>query len=143
MENYTLAELTEFYFLGQAAMDTQFYFWVTVTFAAVVAGFVGGDKLTFGLRVLISVLYLLAAAVLVVRFVTAASVIDEIRAFLDEAGALINEPRNSFLILLRATLLIFGTAAAFFFLIRPNVAGFKRSPALAVDRRAEAEEPEA
>ena len=129
MENYTLAELTEFYFLGQSAMDTQFYFWVTVTFAAVVAGFVGGDKLAFGLRILISVLYLLAAAVLVVRFVTAATAIDEIRSYLEEAGALITEPRNSFLILLRGTLLIFGTAAASFFLIRPSVTGSKRSDA--------------
>ena len=129
MENYTFAELTEFYFLGQAAMDTQFYFWVTVTFAAVVAGFVGGDKLAFRLRILVSVLYLLAAAVLVVRFVTAASTIDEIRSFLEEAGALITEPRNSFLILLRGTLLIFGSAAAFFFLIRPSATDSKRSDA--------------
>ena len=34
--------------MGQAGMDTQFYYWVTVTFAAVVAGFVAGDRLTWG-----------------------------------------------------------------------------------------------
>ena len=120
MENYTFAELTEFYLLGQAAMDTQFYYWLTVTFAAVVAGFVAADRLTWSLRILVAVLYLLAASVLVIRFVTSARVIADIQSFLQEANALVLESYNAYLVLLRATLLILGTAAALFFLLRPH-----------------------
>lgn len=126
MENYTFAELTEFYLMGQAGMDTQFYYWVTVTFAAVVAGFVAGDRLTWRLRIVIAILYLLASSALVIRFVTSARAIADIRSFLQDAGALITEPYNLYLVLLRAPLLILGTAAALFFLLRPQTAGYRQ-----------------
>jgi len=38
MDQYSPAELLELYFLASSQMDVQFQFWVSITFAVLVAG---------------------------------------------------------------------------------------------------------
>ena len=118
MENYSYAELTQFFFLAQSSMDTQFQYWITVTFAAVVAGFVAGERLTLSLRILVATLYLLASATLALRFLSAVGTATDIAQFLREADAFVIRVRN--LSLLRPPLFVLGTGAATYFLIRPR-----------------------
>jgi hypothetical protein len=117
MDNYSYAELTEFIFLAYSSADTQFQYWVTITFAAVVAGFVAGERLTLTLRILVAVLYMLASATLAIRFQNAMITAGTIRGMLDEAGAYMLTTTN--LAPLRIPLFLLGTAAAVFFLVRP------------------------
>lgn len=117
MDQYSYAELTEFIFLAYASADTQFQYWVTITFAAVVAGFVAGERLTLSLRILVAVLYLLASVTLAVRFQNAMITVGTIRDRLLEADAYMITTTN--LAPLRIPLFLLGSAAAVFFLIRP------------------------
>ena len=45
MEQYSPAELSELFLQAQALIDTQFQYWMSITFAVVVAGFVAGERL--------------------------------------------------------------------------------------------------
>jgi hypothetical protein len=120
MQEYSYAELTEFLFLAQSTMDTQFQYWVTLTFAAVVAAFLAGEALLSTVRILAAVLYLMASLVLILRFASAGLTTIGIRGFLDAANAsVVNSFGLSVLPVLRMPLLIFGTVAVTYFLIRP------------------------
>ena len=120
MQEYSYAELTEFLFLAQATMDTQFQYWVTLTFAAVVAAFLAGEALLSTVRILAAVLYLMASLVLILRFASAGLTTIDIQGFLDAANAsVVNSFGLSVLPVLRMPLLIFGTVAVTYFLIRP------------------------
>jgi hypothetical protein len=118
MDQYSNAELTEFIFLAYSSADTQFQYWITITFAVVVAGFVAGKRLAVSLRILIAVLYLLASAILAVRFQNSMITANTIRAMLLEADAYI--VTTTYLAPLRIGLFLLGSAAAVFFLIRPS-----------------------
>ena len=76
MEQLTTFEYVETYFLASAATDAQFQYWLTVTFAVIVASFVAGDRLSRDLRWIVSGLYILACFVFVSRsFVYGATLI--------------------------------------------------------------------
>ena len=64
----TFAELQELVLLSEASIDWQFQFWLTVTFAIIVASFVGRNVLTGSLRHVIAFLYLLATFVFASRW---------------------------------------------------------------------------
>ena len=68
MENLKPADLLELILLSEASIDYQVEFWLTVSFAAVVACFAAGDLLTKKMRWLISFLYLIATVVFASRW---------------------------------------------------------------------------
>ena len=120
MDQYSLAELTELYFSATTSMDAQFQFWLSVTFAVVIAGFIAGDRLTKKLSYLAAILYGLATFVLIARFIDAARFGGMLRDSILEAGVEIPTV-NLAVIVARFSLLILGTLAALYFLLRERV----------------------
>ena len=55
-------------FIATSVADTQFQYWLYVTFAVVVAGFSAGGRLTPRLRYLVAMLYGLASFTLIYRY---------------------------------------------------------------------------
>ena len=68
MDALTPAELLELVLLSEAAVDYQVEFWLTVSFATIVASVVARHLLTKNIRWLITFLYLAATAVFVSRW---------------------------------------------------------------------------
>ena len=63
----TNAELHELTFIALAQVDTYFQFWLTSTFAVILVGFLASHHLTRGLACLVTVLYLLASFLFLMR----------------------------------------------------------------------------
>ncbi len=64
MEQPSIAELLELIMQAESSIDTQFQFWLTITFATIVASFMSKDLLTVMMRTLVVSLYLVATFVL-------------------------------------------------------------------------------
>ena len=62
MEHIASSDLIDLLLLQREAIDVQFQFWISVTFALVVACFVAGSKIQPGYRLLLGGLYLMATA---------------------------------------------------------------------------------
>jgi hypothetical protein len=119
LDKYTNAELVGFLFTAVSIMDTQFQYWITVTFAALASAFVMGSKLPLATRVWAAALYVLASVILAIRFVSAAETTARIQSALEHANAALGGDIN--ISLLRLPLFILGTASAVFFLVRPPI----------------------
>ena len=70
MDSLSTFELIEIALLSRESVDNQFQYWVTITFAVIVASFAAGEKLSRNWRVAISGLYLLATAMFFARYVS-------------------------------------------------------------------------
>ncbi len=68
MDSLTSAELLELLLLSEAAVDYQVEFWLTVSFATIVASFAARHLLTKKMRWLVSFLYLASTFVFVSRW---------------------------------------------------------------------------
>ena len=64
----TIAELLELILMSEESIDTQFQFWLTTTFATIIASFAARDLLNRSMRMLISALYLSATFVFASRW---------------------------------------------------------------------------
>ena len=64
-------QLLELFLQVNADIDTQFQFWISVTFAVLVASFVADERLSRLERGVISALYLCATTILLYRYLTA------------------------------------------------------------------------
>lgn len=67
MEQLTLAEILELKNLAESLVDSQVNYWITTTFATIVAGFAARGVLTKGMRLVVVALYLLATFVFMSR----------------------------------------------------------------------------
>jgi len=70
-----------------AAIDGQFQFWITATFAVVVASYTAGARLSRWVRVSLAVLYLMAVAMFYLRWFASASDLLEQGRMAIEMGA--------------------------------------------------------
>ncbi len=68
MQQPTIAEIRELILLSEASIDYQIQFWLTVTFATIVASFAARNLLAPKLRALITSLYLTATFVFASRW---------------------------------------------------------------------------
>ncbi len=59
MDSIASADLMELVLLQRESFDFQLQFWITATFAVIVASFVAGQKLTVRYRLVLGALYLL------------------------------------------------------------------------------------
>jgi hypothetical protein len=119
-DQYTAAELSELYLQAAAGIDGQFQYWITITFAVIVAGYVVGDRLKLGLRISVAGLYLLATAVIYIRVTNLGGPALRIVASLEESGALVFEPPSLLTIFLWTSYFVFGTALAVYFALAPT-----------------------
>jgi hypothetical protein len=116
---YTPAELSELTLLAQGLIDTQFQYWITITFAVVVAGFAVGRRLSRMLRFVVAGLYVLTTAILVIRTVTTGRATSLIVGTLEDSEALLFAFPVSVPVL-RMIVYFLGTLAAIYFLVAPT-----------------------
>ena len=112
MGQYSPAELA---LLAGGSMDTQFQYWMSVTFAVVVASFVAGERLSRPMRLLAAVLYLLASILLISRFSQFARTTHLYEIALADAGTPTTSA-GSLIPITRLLLFGLGTASALYFL---------------------------
>lgn len=117
MEQFSPAELAELAFLARESMDAQFQYWISITFAVVVAGFIAGKRLTQKMRYVIAVIYALSTLLLITRFVSIAPTVSAVLAALDEAGVTFMPPVGWTIVASRYLIFGFGTVAALYFLL--------------------------
>jgi len=115
MDQFSSAELAELFFNRESVIDTQFQYWITITFAVIVANFVAGKRLSLRSRYVISLLYVLAVAVLVSRWSYVADDALKFRQQLEQMGVVLNFP--VFTVISRLALVACGTAATLTFLL--------------------------
>jgi hypothetical protein len=126
----TETDLISVYFEALTVANANFEFWLTATFAFIVAfHFVGAD-ISKGLTRILIVLYLLTAVVFNLRYVNAGLIILDTVALLEEAdtqidlqgiGALVTGP-------LINLVMIIGTGAAMYFANKAGTKGGRREP---------------
>jgi hypothetical protein len=68
MDKVSTADLLSLLLAQRSSIDMQFQFWLTITFAVLVAGYVAGHRLHRGLRWLAALLYAMASAHLFLRW---------------------------------------------------------------------------
>jgi hypothetical protein len=115
MDQYSLAELTELYFLRESDLEIQFQFWLYVTFAAVVASFAAGRHLNKKLRYVTALLYALAVAVIATRWYYYSLDVLMFRTELEESGVELAVAEPTYI--LRILLVALGTSAALMFML--------------------------
>lgn len=86
MEGIDNSDLIEVVMSTQDYVGSQFEYWLTVSFAAIVAGAVAGDRLSIKVRIFLIFLYLLATAVLTLEIVQSAQTARFAAELLSERG---------------------------------------------------------
>jgi hypothetical protein len=119
VDQFSPAELAELFILEQSEINQQFEFWLTVTFAVIVASFVAGKKLVHKLRVVAASLYVLSVIVFLSRWYYAANDAEMFKSALNEVGVLVQTPWVT--LFARLTLITAGTLAALVFLLKKDV----------------------
>ena len=109
----TFAELHELVRLSEATIDSQFQFWLTVTFATIVATFAARNLLSRKLRLIVSALYLLSTVFFASCWYYAALDLFEYQRMLEELGFDTYTPFAT--IFTRLVLVLFGSAVTIYF----------------------------
>lgn len=118
MDQIPTSDLLGHLLAQRASIDLQFQFWLTITFAVIVAAFVTGRRLHYGLRVLAATLYLLASIHLASRWIHDGAVGARWVEELARRGVDIGVPWTA--VWLRMTLMAFGTISAMVLLLRKS-----------------------
>jgi ABC-type transport system involved in cytochrome c biogenesis permease subunit len=121
MDQFSPAELVELFYIRESVIDTQFQYWITITFAVIVAAFVAKKHLSKRLRSVVALLYLLATVVLISRWYYAAMDVGQLLGQLQELGVSTNLPWVT--IISRVLLVALGTSAALIFLLSEKLRG--------------------
>jgi hypothetical protein len=107
----TEADLLQIFLDVNQDIDTQFQFWISITFAVLVASFVADERLSTAERIVVAALYLCAATILLQRYMSALSHLQTTMRLFDESG--IARPQVATLAgQLRLTLFTFGSLVA-------------------------------
>lgn len=115
MNDISTSDLLTLVLAQRGNIDLQFQFWLTITFAVLVAAFSAGDRLDRRLRVMAAALYLLATVHLVTRWIYDGSVASRWVGVLNARGVDIGIPW--FAVYARMALMVLGTTAAVVFLV--------------------------
>ena len=119
MIDLDLNQLITFVLSLRQSMDAQVQLWISVTFALVVVSFSAGEKLSYRLRMLVGVLYLLATSTFIARWLHDYF---DMEMFLQEISSRGLEFESlMFAATIRLLLLILGTVAAMIFLFKANL----------------------
>ena len=115
MEQLSPAELLELIVLHESVIDSQLQFWMTATFAIVVATFAARDVLTHRMRLIVSGLYLVATFVFASRWLYEVLDILVFATALSDVGITLPVPWAT--IVGRIVLMSFGTLVTLYFVI--------------------------
>ena len=119
MESMTVAELLEILRINEAAQWNHFQIWITITFATIVASFVGRKQLTGPLRYLVSFLYLTATLTISSFFMYLAKHNRQIQLELIDRS--VDLPGPAVTSISVTILLVFGVVSTIFFIHRSKV----------------------
>ena len=122
MEAMTNAELLEAFTNFQTLIDSQFQYWLSISFAAIVAGAVTGDKLSQRIRWFLSILYVITTVLFILRFRALSAEIGIVYA---EIGArnllsLLSSPELLLLTASRYVVWVIGTFGTVWFMVAGN-----------------------
>jgi hypothetical protein len=118
MDSLDTSDLIEVVLATQAYVGSQFEYWLTVSFAAIVAGAVAGDRLGPKARVFLVFLYLLATAVLTLEIFQAAQTARVVGEELFSRGLTSGGPNlGLYQFAIRMLLFLSGTIGTCWFLI--------------------------
>jgi hypothetical protein len=123
----TEADLWPLFFDVNQDIDTQFQFWISITFAVLVASFVADERLSKVERRVIAGLYLIAASIVLLRYGSALAHQAQVLALFTANGLALPE-RPTVVGLLRFVLFTFGSLIAAVSVLFPRF-GSKRSDA--------------
>lgn len=120
MDAISNAELLELFFTAQEFLEAQFQYWMSISFAVIVAVSVVGDRITTAVRYTLSLLYLLSTALFLLRY---ASAIGELTLIADAATArgIVGDMGRSLrwpIASIRTVLFLGGTVATLWFLFQ-------------------------
>ena len=118
METMSNAELLAYASAAIEGMGAQFQYWLSVSFAAIVASFMGANRLTNKARIILTVLYSLAVITFLfayLAYLESVTVSGDIVAQRD-TEILMPASYGLFLIISRALIFIFGTATTIWFI---------------------------
>ena len=87
MDRLTVKDLLELVLASEQFIDSQIEFWLTVTFATIVASFAGDAYLTKSTRIIVSVLYILATILFMSRWIYEAQ---DLFIYMDELDTIVN-----------------------------------------------------
>ena len=118
MEQFSAAELAELYYLSISAMEAHFQYWLTITFAAVVAGFVGARYAGIRLRRLAATLYVVTSVFFIFRYYSSAYGFLQWQSALQERDVILDGPIGSYLSVPRLVVWLTGTLIAAYILAR-------------------------
>ena len=119
MDSISNAELMELFFAAQQLLDAQFQYWLSASFAAIVASFVAGERLTRNMSYILVLLYVGATALFTLRYFAAAGTLtlygaeSTARELIGEIGRDLTPVMQ----VIRIVLFITGTAATIWFLL--------------------------
>jgi len=116
MDQIPTSDLLDLLLTQRASIDLQFQFWLSITFAVIVAGFVAGRRLDLKLRLLAAVLYVLATVHLATRWMYDGGVGERWVEVLVSRGVDIGIPQVA--VNFRMALMLLGTVSALVFLFR-------------------------
>lgn len=116
MDQIPTSDLLNLLLTQRASIDLQFQFWLSITFAVIVAGFVAGRRLDLKLRLLAAALYVLASAHLATRWMYDGGVGERWVNVLVSRGVDIGIPWVA--AYLRMAVMLLGTVSALVFLFR-------------------------
>jgi len=113
LDNVSVSEILQLMIEHEQLIDSQLEFWLTVTFATIVASFVGKSALTKTMRRIITGLYLIASVVFVSRMFYEAQDLLGYMNLLEARGVLFNIPYVTGIA--RYILIILGVSATVYF----------------------------
>ncbi len=113
LDSVSTSEILQLMLQHEQFIDSQVEFWLTVTFATIVASFVGKNALTKAMRRIATVLYLVASAVFVSRMLYEAQDLLSYVDVLEIRGVSIDPPYITGIA--RYLLIILGVSATVYF----------------------------
>jgi len=112
----TLPEATELFYLALDTQDRFFEFWITATFAVIIACHLGSNILTHTFSIMISIMYLAFSANMISRWFLANGAVNRYRNDMaSQANIQLQEQLIELSRILSVTTLLAGTAITIFF----------------------------
>ena len=118
MDSITNAELLELFFVSNEFIESQFQYWLSISFAAIIATSIVGERMANPIRYTLIVLYVMATVLFLLRYISA---VEEFRSIATEAslrnivgdrGEALARPT----LILRSALFLIGASATIWFL---------------------------
>jgi hypothetical protein len=114
LDSLSTSEILQLIIEHEQFIDSQVEFWLTVTFATIVASFVGSSALTKTMRRIATVLYLVASVLFVSRMIYEGQDLIGYLDVLEPRGVLIEPPYIT--VIARSILIILGVLATVYFI---------------------------